>query len=103
MLGELMLQLNKKEITVIADGKVKGMAVAIVVTYWNIKRADGTYCGEGQGIITPKERRNGGADGQSLTVYEYGVGKDSGQTTLWKDLPFIMQKTMDLKRINYLL
>ena len=81
MLGELMLQhdgkagdvrvLNaqlNKEITVIADGKVKGMAVAIVVTYWNIIRADGTYYGEGQGIITPKERRNGGADHQSLCL-----------------------------------
>jgi len=82
MLGELMLQhdgkagdvrvlnaqLNKKEITVIADGKVKGMAVAIVVTYWNIKRADGTYYGEGQRIITPKERRNDGADDQSLCL-----------------------------------
>jgi hypothetical protein len=44
------------------------MAVAIVVTYWNIIRADGTYYGEGQGIITPKERRNGGADDQSLCL-----------------------------------
>ena len=82
MLGELILQhdgkaggvrvlnaqLNKKEVTVIADGKVKGMAVAIVVTYWNIKRADGTYYGGGQGIITPKERRNDGADDQSLCL-----------------------------------
>lgn len=106
MLGELILQhdgkaggvrvlnaqLNKKEVTVIADGKVKGMAVAIVVTYWNIKRADGTYYGEGQGITTPKERRNGGDDDQSLTVYEYGVGKDSGQKTVWKGSAFYYTK-----------
>jgi len=44
------------------------MAVAIVVTSWNIKRADGTYYGEGQGIITPKGRRDGGADDQSLCL-----------------------------------
>jgi hypothetical protein len=68
------------------------MAVSIVVTYWNIKRADGTYYGEGQGIITSKERRNGGDDDQSLTVYEDGVGKDSGQKTLWKGCILLCKK-----------
>ena len=34
-------------------------------------------------------------------VYEYGVGKDSGQTTLWKGSAFYYAKTMDLKRIDY--
>jgi hypothetical protein len=111
MLGELILQhhgkaggirvlnaqLNKKEVTVISDGKVKGIAVSIVVTYWNIKRTYGTYYGEGQGIITPKERRNDKDDDQSLTVYECGIGKDSGQKTLWKGSAFYYAKNYESK------
>jgi hypothetical protein len=72
MLGELIFESNGKiisqrvisvengvpklEITAAGSGTVRGNIGANETwTYWTIQRSDGTFHGEGQGIITAKE------------------------------------------------
>ena len=41
----------KMEATVNATGKISGIDVSSIITYWNIRKPDGSLYGEGQGIL----------------------------------------------------
>jgi hypothetical protein len=41
----------KMETTVNATGKISGIDVSSIITYWNIRKPDGSLYGEGQGIL----------------------------------------------------
>ncbi|SRR6266487_3259339 len=83
---------QKRETTVIANGKVREVDVSLIITYWNRPRfnAGGTikettpyYYGEGKGMISTKQDSNGIA-----TVIEYGVGRALGNITIWRGSAF---------------
>ncbi|MGC1932038.1 MAG: hypothetical protein WA667_23955 [Candidatus Nitrosopolaris sp.] len=97
MLGELILEhkgitsslrvldaaLQKREITVIAKGRIKEIEIDFLVTYWNIRRDDGTLYGEGQGIISNKENNEAVA-----IVTEYGIGRTAYYKVVWRGSAF---------------
>lgn len=58
----------KIEATVSASGKMNNIDVKSIITYWNIRKPDGSLYGEGQGIITTNE-------GDVATSRAQGMGK----------------------------
>jgi hypothetical protein len=102
MLGELMLEhtgtssnlrvldaaLQKREITVMGRGKIKEIEIDLLVTYWNIRRDDGTLYGEGQGIVSYKENKEAVA-----IVNEYGVGRTMNNKVVWRGVAFYRTTT----------
>jgi hypothetical protein len=97
VLGELILEhkgivsslrvldatLQKRETTVIAKGRIKEVEIDFLVTYWNIRRDDGTLYGEGQGIISNKENNE-----PLAIVTEYGIGRTAYNKTVWRGSAF---------------
>lgn len=97
MLGDLILEhrgiasglrvldaaLQKQETTVTAMGRIKGIEIGFLVTYWNIRRDDGTLYGEGQGIISNNENSEPVA-----TVTEHGIGKTVNNRIVWRGSAF---------------
>jgi hypothetical protein len=74
--------IQRRETTVTARGKVRGLGVSII-TYWNMPRSDDDkattptyYYGEGKGININMEDSN-----DTATVPEYGIGNSLGQKT----------------------
>jgi hypothetical protein len=93
--------IQKRETTVTARGKIKGLLdVSIIITYWNMptsgndKGAATTtstyYYGEGKGIISIIGDSNEAA---AATVTEYGVGKSLGQRVVWRGSAFYRTTT----------
>ena len=92
--------IQKRETTVTARGKIKGLLdVSIIITYWNMptsgndKGAATTtstyYYGEGKGIISII----GDSNEAAATVTEYGVGKSLGQRVVWRGSAFYRTTT----------
>src|SRR5215475_11413823 len=77
--------IQKRETTVTAMGKIRGLEVSIIITYWNMPRSDNShgpttyYYGEGKGVISIL-----GDSNETATVTEYGVGKSLGHKTVWR-------------------
>ena len=97
MLGELILEhrgiasgvrvvdtaLQKRETTVTAKGSIMGSEIHLLITYWNIRRDNGTFYGEGQGIISNKKNSE-----PIATVTEYGIGKTVDNRIDWRGSAF---------------
>jgi hypothetical protein len=89
--------IQKRETTVTARGKVRGLLdVSIIITYWNMPtfgddKGAGTastyYYGEGNGVISIIGNSNETA-AATATVTEYGVGKSLGQKVVWRGSAF---------------
>jgi hypothetical protein len=89
--------IQKRETTVTARGKVRGLLdVSINITYWNMPRsvddkgaatASTYYYGEGNGVISIIGNSNETA-AATATVTEYGVGKSLGQKVVWRGSAF---------------
>ncbi|HEY7109631.1 MAG TPA: hypothetical protein VH415_09405 [Nitrososphaeraceae archaeon] len=58
----------KIEATVSLYGKMNNVDVKSIITYWNIRKPDGSLYGEGRGIITTNE-------GDMATSRAQGMGK----------------------------
>ena len=58
----------KMETTVNLTGKISNIDVSSIITYWNIRKPDGSLYGEGEGILT--------ANGEVVASSEsQGIGK----------------------------
>ena len=69
--------LPKIEATVNASGKMNNIDVTSIITYWNIRRPDGSLYGEGQGVMMTTE-------GDVITSRAQGLGKtDKTGVTRW--------------------
>lgn len=63
----------KIEVSISGSGRFRGMKVAKVQTYYSLHRADGSFYGEGKGVIMTK-------NGNDLaTVTGRSIGKHTSQ------------------------
>ncbi|MFZ3166594.1 MAG: hypothetical protein WA130_03190 [Candidatus Methanoperedens sp.] len=76
------------------SGKILGVEVTNIGTYWSTVRAGGLY-GEGQGIVMTK-------DGEMASWTGQGVGKftGSGSASIWRGSLFYQTSSQKLARLN---
>ena len=90
----------KLEITATGSGTIRGNIEANETwTYWTIQRSDGTFCGEGQGVITTKE------SGEFITATGRGEGRmTKSGTTRYPGTLFFSASTGDkLAFLNHII
>jgi hypothetical protein len=84
---------QKQEVTVIGKGKMRGLEISLIITYWNMpiqvftenKSQLTHYYGEGNGIISSMHDAK-----ETATVTEYGIGRLIGQKSVWRGSAFYM-------------
>ena len=82
---------QKQEVTVVGKGKLKGLDVSLIITYWNKptqkisenRSPSWHYYGEGNGIISNMKDST-----ETAIVTEYGFGRLIGQKTVWRGSAF---------------
>jgi hypothetical protein len=76
------------------SGKILGVEVTGIGTYWSVVRAEGLYA-EGWGIIMTK-------DGEMASFTAQGVGKFTGQgsASIWRGSVFNQAQSQKLAHIN---
>jgi hypothetical protein len=102
--------IQKRETTVTARGKVRGLLdVSIIITYWNMPRSvddkgatttSTYYYGEGNGVISIIGDSN--ETTTAATVTEYGVGKSLGQKVVWRGSAFYRTTTTASTGLSFL-
>jgi hypothetical protein len=86
---------TKVECSVQASGKLLGADINELATYWSAPRPNGTFYGEGNGIITTK-------DGEIITWKGTGVGRPTGRGNgmSWRATCYYETSSTKLSRIN---
>ena len=86
---------TKVECSMTETGKLLGMDVTEVATYWSFPQANGTFYGEGNGIITTK-------DGEHITWKGTGIGKPTGKGNgmSWRASCYYETTSSKLSRLN---
>ncbi|HEY6884074.1 MAG TPA: hypothetical protein VI278_08575, partial [Nitrososphaeraceae archaeon] len=102
--------IQKRETTVTARGKVRGLLdVSIIITYWNMPRSvddkgaattSTYYYGEGNGVISIIGDSN--ETTTAAIVTEYGVGKSLGQKVVWRGSAFYRTTTTASTSLSFL-
>ena len=85
----------KVEVAFESVGKLLGIDVNEIATYWSASRPDGTLYGEGQGVII-------GQDGSNATWKGQGVGKftGSGAAVSYRGAVYYNSASPKLARLN---
>ena len=101
--------IQKRETTVTARGKVRGLLdVSIIITYWNMPTSGDDngasttstyYYGEGNGVMSIIGDSNETA---TAIVTEYGVGKSLGQKVVWRGSAFYRTTTTASTSLSFL-
>ena len=83
------------ECSVTETGKLLGVDVTEIATYWSISKPDNTSYGEGQGILMTK-------DGESAAWKGTGLGKPTGHGTgmAWRASIYYQTTSSKLSRLN---
>jgi hypothetical protein len=86
---------TKVECSVQESGKLLGVDVTEIATYWSTPRPNGTFYGEGNGIITTR-------DGEYITWRGTGIGRPSGRGNAmsWRATCYYETTSSKLSRIN---
>ena len=85
----------KVECSVTETGKLLGIDITDIATYWSINRPDNSSYGEGQGIITTK-------DGDHVAWTGTGLGKPTGHGMgmAWRASCYYQTTCAKLSRLN---
>lgn len=85
----------KVEVSFQATGKIVGVEVTEMGTYWSIVRPDGSLFGEGQGVVMTK-------DGSRATWVGGGVGRFTGKGmgVSWRGAIYYHTDSRNLSRLN---
>ena len=85
----------KVEVSFQASGKVLGIEVTEIGTYWSVVRPGGVLHGEGQGFIMTKE-------GEMATWSGQGVGRftGKGRAVSWRGAIYYQTASQKLARLN---
>ena len=85
----------KVECSVQETGKLLGIDITEIATYWSIPRANGNFYGEGHGIITTKE-------GDLVTWKGTGIGRPTGKGNgmSWRATCYYQTTAFKLSRLN---
>jgi hypothetical protein len=85
----------KVECSIHETGKLLGMDVSEIATYWSIPRANGNFYGEGHGVITTK-------DGEHITWKGTGIGNPTGKGNAmsWRATCYYQTTSTKMSRLN---
>ncbi|MBI1897466.1 MAG: hypothetical protein HYS04_13225 [Acidobacteria bacterium] len=84
----------KLEVSFEASGKLLGLDVSEIGTYWAVTRSDGTLYGEGQGVVI-------GSDGDMATWRGQGVGQFRGGGAVgYRGAVYYYSESPKLARLN---
>ncbi len=84
----------KVETTFQDSGKILGVEITDIGTFWSVVRAGGLY-GEGQGIIMTKD-----GDMASWTAQGVGKFKGKGSAAIWRGSVFFQTQSKKLAHLN---
>jgi hypothetical protein len=88
-------EVPKVEVSFESSGKLLGIELTEIGTYWSIVKPDGFLYGEGQGIMVTK-------DGETVKWKGQGVGKPTGKGSAasWRGAVYYQTSSKNLARLN---
>ncbi len=88
-------EVPKVEVSFESSGKLLGIELTEIGTYWSIVKPDGFLYGEGQGVMVTKDR-------ETVKWKAQGVGKPTGKGSAasWRGAVFYQTSSKNLARLN---
>ena len=83
----------KIEVSVQGIGKIIGIDVTDIGTFWEMIKEDGSLYGEGQGVMMSNE-------GEIVTWEAQGLGKTKGKGAEWRVSVFFNTHSIKLSHLN---